>query len=245
MSLRPGPTRPALRGPIRWGSAPRPRGGTRALARLTTEDALRFTGTVAQAVPFVERARGWEAVANRVYGSDPRCGFLSLEPWAKARERWNRGLRRLERTARVIAITDVRECYASIGPSVVQDQLASLGTPSGIASEVGRWLELLGDAGVVGLPIGPEASVVLADAVLLAGDIALRTSGIAHLRWVDDVVIASPDARSAVRALDRLRRAWSTVGLEINDAKTQMLDRDGFGALRARSNSPTGAASLR
>jgi len=69
--------------------------------------------------------------------------------------------------------------------------------------------------------------------------------GVVHLRWVDDVVIAAPDRRSALQALDRLRQAWAAVGLEIHDGKTLLLDRDGLGALRARPKSPVGAASLR
>lgn len=245
MSLRPEPTRPALRGPIRWASVPKPLGGTRMLARLSTDDELRFSGAIARVVPFVERARGREALANRVSRSDPRGGIMSLEPWRSARGHWERELRRLERTASAIAITDVRECYASIGPEVVQDRLVSLGAPPEITSEVGSWLQVFSDAGVVGLPIGPDASAVLADAVLFAGDAALRSAGDSHLRWVDDVVISAPDRRSAVRALDRLRQAWAAVGLQIHDGKTLLLDRDGFGALRARPNSPAGTASLR
>ena len=207
------------------------------LARLSTDDELRFGGAVARVVPVVERARGREAVANRVTRSDPRRGTTSFEPWPRARGRWEGELRLIERTARVIAVTDVRECYASIGARVVQDRLRSLGAAPEIASEVGSWLRVFGDAGVVGLPVGPEASAVLADAVLFAGDIALRAAGVAHLRWVDDVIIAAPDRRSAARALDRLREAWAAVGLEAHDGKTLILDRDGMGALRARSRS--------
>ena len=245
MSLRRGSTRAALRSPIRWGSAPKPGGGTRTLARLSTDDERRFAGAVAQIVPFVERARGREAVANRVSRYDPSHGITSLEPWPRARERWERELGQMERTARVIAITDVRECYASIGPTVVQDRLASLGAPPESGSEVGCWLRVFGEAGVAGLPVGPEASAVLADAVLFAGDAALRAVGVVHLRWVDDVVIAAPDRRGALQALDRLRQAWAAVGLEVHDGKTLLLGRDGFGALHARPKSPVGAASLR
>ena len=215
------------------------------LARLSADDELRFANAVGRVVPFVENARGREALANRVDRSGIRRGTTSLEPWPRARERWQRELRRLERTARVIAVTDVRECYASIGPKVVQERLALLGAPPEIASEVGSWLRVFGDSGVVGLPVGPEPSAVLADAVLFAGDTALRASGIPHLRWVDDVVIASPDRRSAAGALDRLRRAWAAVGLEVHEGKTVVLDRDGFGTLRARSSSPANAATLR
>ena len=191
MSLRPASARPALTGPIRWASAPKPGGGTRTLARLSADDDLRFAGAVARVVPFVERARGREAVANRAEHPDTRRGPIALEPWPRARARWGRELGRIERTARVVAVTDVRECYASIVPKVVQDRLASLGAPPEIATDVGSWLRVFRDAGVAGLPVGPEASAVLADAVLLAGDAALRVEGIAHLRWVDDVIIAS------------------------------------------------------
>ena len=245
MSIRPAPTRPALRGPIHWTSIPKPSGGTRMLARLSTEDERGFLNSVARVVPFVERARGREAIANRVDRSSPPRGSLSFEPLLRARGRWERELQRLERTARLIAVTDARECYASIGLQVVQDRLASLGARPDVVGEVGSWLRAFGEAGVIGLPVGPKASAVLADAVLLAGDAALRSAGVTHLRWVDDVVIASPDLRSAVRALDRLRQAWGTVGLEIHDGKTLMMNRDDSGALPTRSTSPAGAVSLR
>jgi hypothetical protein len=208
------------------------------LARLSTDDDSRFSTSVARVVPFVERARGREAIANRVNRSAVEHGTTSVEPWLKARGRWERELEQIERKAPVIAMTDVRECYASIRPGVVQDRLASLGAPFDITSEVGCWLRAFGDEGVTGLPVGPEASAVLADAVLIAGDAALRAAGIVHLRWVDDVVIASPDRRGAVRALDRLREAWAAVGLEAHDGKTLLLDRDDFGALRPDRSHP-------
>jgi hypothetical protein len=82
------------------------------------------------------------------------------------------------------------------------------------------------DLGVRGLPVGPEPSAILANAVLVRLDDAIRGSGVRHLRWVDDVVLwgTAEDVRSALYAL---RAVAGTVGLELHGDKTRILvDRD-------------------
>src|SRR4029450_374898 len=86
-----------------------------------------------------------------------------------------------------IAFADVRRCYASMSPSIVGDALDRAGIPT--ACEVAGFLAGLERIGVEGLPVGPDASAVLANAVLAQVDRLLREAGIEHLRWVDDVVL--------------------------------------------------------
>ena len=123
-----------------------------------------------------------------------------------------------------VAVTDVRECYGSIAPWVVEQRLQAIGAPEDGIDEVRSWLRAFREAGVEGLPVGPVASAVLADAVLAAGDDALRRAGASFIRWVDDVVIFASDRRGRGAALDALREAWASLGLEMHELKTVVVD---------------------
>ena len=240
MSRRPTPSGPALRRPIRWEMSPKPDGGTRRLARLDAADEVRFARAVARAAPFVRQVLGEGSYANRVFAWDPKGGLI-LEPWRPARRRWIRQASRLARDARWVAVTDVRDCYPSITAAAVAARLRALGAPAATANEIGSWLRTFAGEGVSGLPIGPLASAVLADAVLSRGDAAIRVTGVDHLRWVDDVAIFASDRRTALRSLDALRESLSVVGLELHDGKTMVFSDPAEVAahLRSRRNSPS------
>ena len=103
-------------------------------------------------------------------------------------------------------------------------RLSAIGAPEDCVDEIASWLRAFAEAGVEGLPVGPAVSAVLADAVLSAGDDAIRGAGAAHVRWVDDVAIFASDARTRTEALLALRRSWASFGLEIHDGKTVLFD---------------------
>lgn len=224
MSRGPVPTGPGLRAPIRWEPSSRPGGGTRPVACLEPADELRFARAVARIVPFVERARGPGALAHRVERLGP-TGIV-LEPWSQARTRWRRAVRRLRLDARSVAVTDVRACYPSIRHDVVATRLRSLGAPREDVDEVLGWLRAFDEAGVSGLPVGPPASAVLADAVLMGADRILRDAVVPHVRWVDDVAAFLADRRAAGATLESLRRAFASLRLELHEGKTAILSPD-------------------
>jgi hypothetical protein len=245
MSRRRADSGPALSRPIRWEVIPKPGGAPRRLVVLSRADDVAFSRSVAGVLPAVHLALGSESHANRVVGWEPMRGPV-LEPWQPARRRWQRDVRRLGSDAHRVAVTDVRACYASISPGVVTDRLRAIGASEACVHEIGSWLRVFGEAGVDGLPVGPAASALLADAVLSVGDDALRATGAAHVRWVDDVAIFAPDAWTRAAALEALLRAWASCGLEPNDAKTHLLDDAAGGARSAiTAASPTASAALR
>ncbi len=51
----------------------------------------------------------------------------------------------------------------------------------------------------LGLPVGPEASAMLASAVLSDADDAIESEGVLHVRWVDDFLIRVRDERHGER----------------------------------------------
>jgi hypothetical protein len=205
---------PSLRRPPRAETISKPGGGTRRLIRLDPVDADTYRRLVARVAPAIERSLGSRVIANRVIGPP-----LRLEDWRAAHRRWRRaggcgaGFRlRL----------DVADCYGSIRPHTVTAVLASLGVESEALS---RFLHGLAEYGVAGLPVGPEPSAVLANAVLHRLDVAIASTGVPHVRWVDDVIAVADGRRRARRALDAARRSLDELGLRPNVEKTLVEDR--------------------
>ena len=215
--------RPRLSRPLGWQVVPKPSGGTRRVVVIDPADEAAFARSVVTLVPTVRRALGPESHASRVAGWDPHRGLL-LEPWRQARQRWHDEVRRMGSQRHRVAVTDVRECYGSIASWVVEQRLRAIGAPEDGIDEVRSWLRAFREAGVEGLPVGPVASAVLADVVLAAGDDALRRTGASFIRWVDDVVIFAFDRRGRGASLDTLRAAWASLGLEMHELKTVVVD---------------------
>jgi len=140
-------------------------------------------------------------------------------PWGPARAAWRRTLRTVVREAApgtTFAVADVRDCYGSISP----DTIAALLGPE--AAHAVAFLRRLHDLGVRGLPVGPEPSAILANAVLSEADRAIRGTGARHLRWVDDLVLWG--RRTDVRhALGTLHDVGVRMGLELHETKTRIL----------------------
>lgn len=218
------PSRGDRRGP-RLDPIAKPRGGTRWLTRLDPAGDAEYRRAVTPLAGRIERSLGPEVIALR---ARPAPDGWRLESWRRARARWRLAILAAVRGARpgtVFAVADVRDCYGSITP----ESLSSALGPDAAAAmdELGR----LRDAGVRGLPIGPEPSAILANAILAELDRAARGSGVEHVRWVDDLIMwgESGDVRGS---LDALRAAAARVGLELHDGKTRILsDREELRAL--------------
>lgn len=189
----------------------RPGGGHRAIVKLQGPDARAYRQVVAPLTPRIERWLGSGVHANRAMGR----GALTttrLEPWLETRERWDREIRAIDRG--VIVRADVAVFYASVGERALTRALGD------DAEGVLRLLRAFWDDGVTGLPVGPEASAILANAVLAPVDEALRRAGVAPRRWVDDWVVPVPSRRAGGRTLLTLERALGDIGLQLNLAKT-------------------------
>lgn len=206
----------------RMVSVPKP-GGVRRLAVLGRADRVEYTSVVSRLAPRIEAHLGPEVIANRCL---PGPGSsLRLEEWVGARRRFVREVRaRRSRRSSALLLADVRECYGSIRADVVCDLVLEMGAHPAEAWALGRLLARFAAHGVPGLPIGPEPSAVLANAVLAGADRAVARSGAAHVRWVDDFVVFAADREQAKMALDGLRGALDRLGLGLADEKTRILN---------------------
>jgi len=222
-------------------------GKLRWLATLSPEAAGEYATAVASVVSSAERRLGPEVMADRVR-SGPSVGppVLRLAPWQRARARWRASaVRGLEGTTRALVVTDVRDCFASVSADTVRRALREAGAPGPAVERVVACLHAFAEEGIVGLPVGPAASAVLANVTLAGLDEALRRRGTRHLRWVDDVVAFAPSKADALLLLGELHRASERIGLELHGEKTRLVDDPAEArSILGASNSPGAAAGM-
>jgi Reverse transcriptase (RNA-dependent DNA polymerase) len=90
------------------------------------------------------------------------------------------------------------------------------------AAHAVSFLRHLHGRGVRGLPVGPESSAILANAVLSEMDRAVRGTDARHLRWVDDLVLWGSRTR-VERTLAVLVDVATGLGLQLHGSKTRFL----------------------
>jgi hypothetical protein len=204
--------------------------------------AARYASLVAAVAPAVEASLSPAVCANRVERAVPLASELSLTPWRDERVAFGARLRVLARSSAALVFADVRACFPSIGPDQVARALAAVGAVAADRDAVAAFLVRLRRFGVVGLPVGPDASAVLANAVLIPLDRAVEDLGVPHLRWVDDVVAGVASSSEAARVLVALEDAATGAGLRLNGAKTRVVPAAEAGGVRVsgRGRTPVG-----
>ena len=180
-----------------------PAGKRRVLARLDVCERRRYERAVALAFPDPR-------IAPSVFGSPARTTSLAAE-----RRRWRSAVRARTAGARSVVVSDVAACYPSIGEAAIRAAVARAG---GDALPLLRELRRYREAGGRGIPIGPVASGVVADAVLALADDRAAVAGCSPVRWVDDVVFAG-DRDAVARAARAWRGALIDLGMREHDGK--------------------------
>jgi hypothetical protein len=183
----------------------------------------RYTALVSAVALRVDGELSRSVAANRVAAACFDPPRLVLRSFRDERVAFARRLAGLARRSPCLLFADVRECYRSIAPDVVASSLRALGCDGASTEAVVAFLHVLQDRGVEGLPVGPDPSAVLANAVLAEADRALERLGAPHLRWVDDLVVGVDGSRRATTVLEGIREALARVGLHLNDAKTRLV----------------------
>ncbi|MGH3670094.1 MAG: reverse transcriptase domain-containing protein [Pseudonocardiaceae bacterium] len=134
--------------------------------------------------------------------------------------------------------TDIVSCFASMPLETIQDEVDGR-TPSNHVSR--RLLTLLAGFNATphrsGLPQRSTASAVIANMILIALDDVLEhharplpdmlKRGVQYhsfARWMDDMWLFGDDPGQARRTQVELQRAAQTVGLNLNAAKTEVLE---------------------
>jgi Reverse transcriptase (RNA-dependent DNA polymerase) len=189
------------------------------MAVLTGRDAGRWRQVGQGVADVLEPILGRRVLAGRSIRSGGEWRREALGP-SLGRARLAAG--RLVAGSSVVVRTDVRDFYPSIDPSTLYRCLRRVGLPAEDANTASAMLEGWGSDGYPGLPVGPPASAVLSNAVLVPVDDALGDEP--WLRWCDDLLIGVPGVADADRVLDRLDVELAGLGLDRSGPKTHILE---------------------
>jgi hypothetical protein len=188
----------------------KPGGGVRWITHLAPDRDRLYRRLVEPLVPTIERSLGPGVIANRALDA-----ASSLVSPRIARRRWRAALAHALTPGAFAIVSDVRDCYGSIGLPAVRAGLARAGTECPDDLET-----FLRATALRGLPVGPEPSAVLANAVLAVADDDAAAAGVVIVRWVDDVVIAGADRLAALAGFEAWRSTLAALGLVPNEDKT-------------------------
>ncbi len=189
----------------RWTS---PSGAHRWLTTLNPTEARAYAAAIRVAIP-------GQPTGPRSYTGTNRPG----RPWQQARLAWRQAVAAEMSTASLVIVSDVATCYPSIGETAIRMAARRAGgAPEPLLAQLAR----LAASGVRGLPVGPDPSAWMAEAVLAIADERARLAGAVPIRWVDDVVFAG-DRDPVQRAAQAWISALRELGLRENETKRRTL----------------------
>jgi len=103
-----------------------------------------------------------------------------------------------------VLATDISDFYNQIYLHRVRNALEDIGAESDLAREIEGFLMRLNHKASQGLPIGPAASIILAEAALIDVDQFIYQHGLEHVRYVDDFRIFADSEGKLKTVLEEL-----------------------------------------
>lgn len=198
----------------------------RELTILHPHDLLIYTALAQSIKTDVEAARV-PVDAQRVFSFrvDASAGRLFL-PSLHSAYRERLATRSADKAVGWVATADIADFYPRIYQHRLHNALASVATSQRTRDVarvlVEKFLMHLARGNSYGIPVGPIASRLLGEALLIDVDEALMSRGFDFVRWVDDISIFCHDEVEARRALHFLGWwLWDKHGLTLQATKTR------------------------
>lgn len=218
-----------------WVTPPRamtiakPKGGFRVVHQLEPLDAVIYTALAYEAAPSIEAARvpATERVAcSYRFKVDEGSFFSGGSGWSDYESRTEELLAQFSH----VLVTDITDFYNQIYlhrlNNAIESSNASL---KPLAADIENFLLTLNSKSSQGVPVGPAASIVMAEAVLIDVDAFLKDQGVAHTRYVDDIRLFSDSRRKLLSVLEKLTLyLYENHRLTVASEKTELLDSETF-----------------
>lgn len=185
---------------------PKSRTGFRIAVQLDPFDALVYAAMLYESADFIERYR----VPSRLgIACSYRLNVQADGSLFEAETGWPTYHRRsveLTKSGRFthVLTADITDFYNQVSHHRVNNVLQSAGVPQDRCKDVESFLSKLGAKHSRGLPVGPSASIVLAEASLDDVDKFLMSRGLDYVRYVDDFRIFCTSERVAIEAAHAL-----------------------------------------
>jgi len=193
-------------GAIRRTLVPKPNAGFRVATQLDPLDSLVYTALIYEAAEAIEQSR--VSLSQRVacsYRIKLDAGgsfFRSDNGWSDFQQRSSELANSGNFTH--VLFADVSDFYNQIYHHRLENALADANLSDERRRNVIKFISQLTAAQSRGIPVGPYASILLAEACLNDVDVFLLRKGYTHVRYVDDFRIFCPTERNALTVLHDL-----------------------------------------
>lgn len=134
---------------------------------------------------------------------------------------------RIRAAARFVLQTDIARFYPSIYThsipwAIEGKENAKAKRKGGLGNDLDLLIRDGQDGQTMGIPIGPDTSLVIAEAIAASVDERFMNDNLIGLRFMDDYEIACETRYEAEQSLERIERALSDFELAINPRKTRI-----------------------
>lgn len=207
----------------------KPRGGYRIVHQLEPLDALIYTALAYGVATSVEEAREPEesrvACSYRIELADGSF-FATGSGFDKYREQCES----LASHYPFVLSTDINDFYNQLYLHRLNNALEHAGVrPARIAGVIERFLNRLNSKASQGVPVGPAASIIMAEASLIDVDQFIRNKGFRHVRYVDDFRIFGDSEQALDSLLGELTLyLYENHRLSVSAEKTRINTSDEF-----------------
>jgi hypothetical protein len=191
----------------------KPGGGFRAALQLDPFDHLMFTAAVYESASLIESARipsdQKVACSYRVQPTVEGAFFAADSGWKDFHIR-SKELAASGSFSHVL-LADISDFYNQLGQHRIQNALEMATVSSERSGSIERFLNQITAKQSQGLPVGPSASIVLAEACLIDVDNFLRRLDVPYVRYVDDFRLFCSSRKQAVEVRHSLAEYLFTV----------------------------------
>jgi Reverse transcriptase (RNA-dependent DNA polymerase) len=213
--------------PPRVMAAPKPKIGYRAVHQLEPLDAIVYTALAAEGAEAIEAAR--VPAADKV-----ACSYrLKIEEGSffSGGAGWSDYVEKTEELAAIfkyVLLTDITDFYNQIYLHRLNNAIEHASPKlKSVADDIEFFISALNNKASQGIPVGPAASIVMAEALLIDVDEFIKNAGFQYTRYVDDFRIFADSEAHLLLHLERLtlylyehhRLTLSSEKTKIQDAK--------------------------
>lgn len=218
-----------------WVTQPRsmtiakPKGGFRIVHQLEPIDSVIYTALACEITDAVEKARvpseEHVACSYRLHISDGNF-FGSGTGWADFTKKTEQLADKYEN----ILITDITDFYNQIYLHRLNNAIEIADSNlKPLADDIETFLSTQNSKSSQGIPVGPAASIIMAEALFIDIDRFLKDQGVHHTRYVDDIRIFSDSVRELSGVLERLTMyLYENHRLTVSSEKTLIMKSEEF-----------------
>lgn len=192
----------------------------RQMAWLDSIDQLIYRAAVGRVVHPIAAALDGDSVLSFKL-AQRRMGW-EMEDWRHRNPARRMRAKELLAAHPVMGTIDVKGFYQSIRRPALERVLADVPVHAATVDFLLGWLDALDSlSGIKGLPTGPDASGILAHAVLIPLDSMLARLRVPFVRWVDDTWFFVDDLAEYEAIIEAYQQQLGLLGLELHPTKTQ------------------------